>query len=389
MTSGGEHIIDSRTRPQVMGLTSILCLAALGTGSSFAGDDDRPSPYRIRSVEQLQGMTNNLSAHYVIAEDIDASSTAEWNGGKGFCPVGDGTRPFTGSFDGQGHSITGLKINRFGMVTTHIGLFGVVGRDALIRNVTLRKAYVKGCDYVGALVGINQGTVRNCYASGEVYGSGTFGGLVGANNQGEVTHCSAAVDVGPVWVGNHLGGLVGCNNKGTIRDSFAAGKVTGQENPGGLAGVNAGGVIERCYASGAVSSTFVGSSDDYRRGAGGLVAQHQGGRISDCFATGPVTGPAGLPVGGLVGTIDGEASVGNSYCRESRETPLAGVGKVYPGSGLVECESLVKLGAELFAASGPLACWDFRKTWAFDESPTATTCPRFRTLSAEDELRQR
>ena len=65
-----------------------------------------------------------MSAHYVLVDDIDASATASWDGGKGFSPIGDPAHPFAGSFDGQGHTISGLRIDRFGNVTTYIALFG-------------------------------------------------------------------------------------------------------------------------------------------------------------------------------------------------------------------------------------------------------------------------
>jgi hypothetical protein len=360
-----------------LGVTSLSAFA--GEGSSRRGSGTEADPYQIGTVEQLQGMKDDLAACYVLVNDLDASGTAAWDGGKGFSPVGDPAHPFTGTFDGRGHAIDGLKIDRFGHITTHIALFGCTGERALIRNVSVRKAFVKGCDCVGILVGVNQGTVSNAYVSGEVYGSGTFGGLVGGHSKGLLSHCSAAVVVGPVWVGNHLGGLAGSNNGGTISDCFATGTVTGQENPGGLVGVNNGGFIRRCYASGNVASSFGGASDSYRRGAGGLVAQNQaGGSINDCFATGTVTGPGGLPVGGLVGMNADKAVVSNSYTLAGRDNALPGVGKNYPGAGLAECEGVTAIGAAFFKPrSGPLECWgtDGLWDWALDDGPV--NLPRF------------
>ena len=369
---------------------SLLCGCLTGVALSAAVQSDEKAfgggsgtetdPYQIGTVRQLQAMKDNLSAHYVLVNDIAAADAATWDGGKGFTPVGDPAHPFEGTFDGRGHTIDDLRIDRFGQITTHIGLFGITGEKALIRNVHVRKAFVKGCDCVGALVGVNQGTISHCYVSGEVYGSGTFGGLVGGNNKGRIEHCAAAVNVGPVWVGNHLGGLVGSHNGGEISDCFATGTVTGQENPGGLVGVNNGGAIRRCYASGNVSSSFGGASDSYRRGAGGLVAQNSGGgTISDCFATGKVTAPGGLPAGGLLGFNTDQGAVSNSYYLADRATPSPGVGKNYPDAGRADCENVAEIGPSFFeAGKGPLGGWATAHDWTWDRGSGAATLPCFR-----------
>ena len=99
-----------------------------GSGSGTAGD-----PYIITMVGQLQEMENNLTAHYALGNDIDASGTVGWNSGAGFLPIGDSTNMFTGSLDGRGHKITNLFINRGG--TDYVGLFGYVGSGGVVENV--------------------------------------------------------------------------------------------------------------------------------------------------------------------------------------------------------------------------------------------------------------
>lgn len=368
-----------------------VCAAVALAGAVYAETvmDDRDfsggagtvaAPYQISTPQQLQRMQSAPSAHYVLANDIDASETSTWNGGKGFNPVGNPAQPFTGSFDGRGHTISGLRIDRFGHVTTHIALFGLTGEGAVIRNVYVRKAFVKGCDCVGILVGVNQGTIVNCYASGEVYGGGTFGGLVGGNDRkGRISHCAAAVNVGPTGSGNHLGGLAGSNNGGVISDCFATGTVTGQENPGGLVGVNAGD-IRRCYASGNVASSFGGASDSYRRGAGGLVGQNgDGGTIIDCFATGKVSGPDGLFVGGFLGFNDSKATVVNSYCfQRDRSARLSGIGRIFPGAGPAACEDVAEISEAFFKpGTGPLASWRTNQTWRWNSDNGGAARPLF------------
>src|SRR5690606_30825216 len=104
----------------------------------------------VNDVDQLQAMNNNISGHYALGRDIDASETAEWNGGLGFAPVGSSGARFNGSFDGRGHYISGLTIQRPG--TRYVGLFGYAERVSMY-NVNLIDVDIGGGSYVGALLG--------------------------------------------------------------------------------------------------------------------------------------------------------------------------------------------------------------------------------------------
>ena len=88
---------------------------------AFAGGDGSQSnPYQVSTLPELNQVRNYLNAHFIQINDIDVSSTSTWNNGQGFNPIGESGAPFSGSYDGQGYSITGLFINR---LTTDIGLF--------------------------------------------------------------------------------------------------------------------------------------------------------------------------------------------------------------------------------------------------------------------------
>ncbi|MBL8398674.1 MAG: filamentous hemagglutinin N-terminal domain-containing protein [Candidatus Accumulibacter sp.] len=170
----------------------------------------------------LQGMRGNLSGYYALGNAIEASATSGWNGGAGFEPVGRDdyvylmSLPFVGVFDGLGHTINGLTINR---PTTHtLGLYGV--NRGSIRNVGQNGGSVTGVFNVGGLVGQNDGIINNAYATGSV-------------------------------TGNEAGGLVGWNN-GTINSAYATGSVTGVNDVGGLVGSNKGPSI-KAYESGCVT----------------------------------------------------------------------------------------------------------------------------------------
>ncbi len=237
----------------------------------MAGDGTSENPCMITNCTQLQAMTENLSAHYKIENNINCSDTINWNGGAGFEPVGHNTaswhppnNAFTGTFDGQGYIITNLYINRN---VLFVGLFSSTN-GATIRNVGLVNATVTGYIYtaglvgcatnstvnscyltgvnvtandylghVGGMIGQNDGNISNCYVTGTVTntGSGYYyhaGGLAGYNG-GSIINSYTAVDIN---AGCDAGGLVGYSYEGTISNSYAVGTVIGSCNVGGLVG---------------------------------------------------------------------------------------------------------------------------------------------------------
>ncbi|MCM2308405.1 MAG: filamentous hemagglutinin N-terminal domain-containing protein, partial [Sulfuritalea sp.] len=337
---------------------------SLPAGANFStrlGSDGSTVPYTVitslgaagsTTAAELQGMNGGLAGRYALGANIDASATSGWNSGAGFVPVGNATTAFTGSFDGLGHSISGLVVNT--PSDPNAGLFGAIGA-ATISNVGLIGGSVTGSYNVGALVGSNTGgTVRNSYAETTVTAAGTgavsipgmpaqmakAGGLVGLNSGGTVTESHATGTVsgiratgglvglniggstlsfsyasGKVSGTEMIGGLVGINdyqNTNLITDSYATGNVSGTSTLGGLVGWN-GHTITRSHASGNVSGT--GNS------VGGLAGYNRWQTISDSYATGSVTGYD--QVGGLVGyneydngasawgTISGSYATGN------------------------------------------------------------------------------
>ena len=312
------------------------------------------------------GCPNNRCRGYELTRNLDFndgnsySSTANriiWTTGAGWQPIGDSSDPFTGKFEGNGFTISNLKINR--PDTNYRGLFHFVRREAEIANVGLLDVDIIGGNYVGGLVGFNSGgTITNSYATGSVAGFIRVGGLVGFNSGGTITNSYATGSVS--GSGNNVGGLVGENrggtitnsyatgtvlrssnsagglvgeNSGTITNSYATGDVTGSRNDiGGLVGFNRG-TITNSYATGTVEGLhdtvggLVGRNDGIitnsyatgdakvsRNGAGGLVGLNNGGTITNSYATGDVTGSANN-VGGLVGFNGG--TITNGYATGS------------------------------------------------------------------------
>jgi hypothetical protein len=228
-------------------------ITSLGAAGSTTGID-------------LQGMQGNLAGHYVLGSDIDASATSGWNGGAGFEPVGNYTTPFTGSLDGLGHTITGLRIERPSQ--TNVGLFGRTN-GAQLRSIGLVNAQVRGRGYVGALAGYTVGgTIGSSYATGKVSAThARAGGLVGfCESYCTISSSYATVEVRAEDHG--AGGLVGtCVFDCTISRSYATGAVTGDFLLGGLTGSCSG-----------APCTFVGSfyaTTD----AGGASINNDGGDV--------------------------------------------------------------------------------------------------------------
>jgi len=293
---------------------ALIFVPSLPSGvSDFArGDGSSENPYQINNCTELQDMNNGLYAYYILVNDIDCSDTSSWNSGAGFVPIGNSSSPFSGTFDGQNHKITGLFINW--PSTNDIGLFGYTVSGAVIKNVGLVDVNIIGGNSVGGLVGWNFGDISNSYTSGSVSGSFMVGGLVGWNIFGNITNSYSTGSVSGSGSSCSVGGLVGGNNNGAITNSFATGSVSGSGGGsdsaisalGGLVGGNNNGAITNSFATGSVSA---GDYSDTH--VGGLVGHTHYGTITNSYSTGSVSGNCGN-VGGLVGASN-RGIITNSY----------------------------------------------------------------------------
>ncbi len=289
---------------------SYTVITNLGSAGSTTGTD-------------LQGMSGNLSRNYVLGANIDASATSSWNSNAGFNPIGTAATPFTGAFNGLGHVISGLTINRTS--TNNVGLFGATGAAGSIRNVGLVGGAVAGRQEVGALVGTNAGTISNAYSSASVTSvANMVGGLVGKNT-GSISNSNAqtTITIGTVELA-YIGGLVGLNDLGSISNSYAQGTIsitaTGVGYTGGLVGRN-NSIISNPYTNVTINST-----GDRVIFIGGLAGTNElGARISESYATGNITASGSYAgsggIGGLVGVnYAGNAANGGSLITNSYAT---------------------------------------------------------------------
>ncbi len=277
------------------------------------------NPYQISTVEHLcwlsqgdNGTTSDTerwNKHYKLMNDIDAGATSGWNSSAGFSPVGNDVTEFTGSFDGDGHKITGLFIDR--PSSLYVGFLGYVGAGGEIRNLVFENATITGGSYVGTLAGFSEGLLEHVHVTGTssvtgtsfVSGNSALGGLVGFVRSSTVQKVSSNASVTAQGSGNiFAGGLVGGCDAGYVVESHASGNVIYSETSsrnvylGGLIG-KGNGDIRKSYAGGDISCTGSGSG---KLAVGGLVGFHVNGNILMSYSTGGVLATEGY-TGGLVG----------------------------------------------------------------------------------------
>ena len=212
----------------------------------------------ITTLAGLQAMNGDLAGTYVLLNDIDASATSTWNDGLGFEPIGFGDT-FTGSFDGGGHTISGLFINR--PSDTGVGLFSVIDTYASLQNTVITGVNITGQYFVGGLSGFMAGPATNCSVSGTIHGTQYVGGLCGALYDNLLRAFSQCA----VYGESDVGGLVGnADTLGSIRDSYSLSSVHGTSGAtGGFLGTGGGGIgcsLYGCYCAGAVSADFGNAS---------------------------------------------------------------------------------------------------------------------------------
>ena len=201
-------------------------------------------------------------------ESINCTLTADIDlTGKDWTPIGtDYDNSYKGTFDGGGHTITGLT---FTTNDEYAGLFGWLNRAGTVKNVVMEGVQITSNQIyggsIGGVVGYSWGTIENCSVSGSVSGTVYVGGVVGAQIGGSITGCSSSATVkGTVDVGGVAGQT---NSSATLTACYATGNVTIEINPakniagGSLVGMNAGSSLLACYATGNVTST--GSSTGY------------------------------------------------------------------------------------------------------------------------------
>ncbi len=210
------------------------------------GSGTPEEPYIIYTANGLDQVRNDLSATYKLGADIDLSGYSNW------APIGNDSAQFSGIFDGSNYKIGNLTINYIEAGLDY-GLFGNVGLNGQIKNTHLENVNIKGDYYVGALAGINSGTITNSSVTGSVTGNEAVGGLVGSN-RGKIATSSSTATVSST-VGS-AGGIAG-ENDGEISNTYSTGSTAAVIRSGGFVAYNVG-TITNCYSTGTVVGEFTG-----------------------------------------------------------------------------------------------------------------------------------
>ena len=247
---------------------------SLAAAKGYIIEDD--GSYTVTSADGLMNiaeLVNGGKSNINITLDTDIDLT-----GKGWTPIGTSfDNSYKGTFDGGGHTITGLT---FTTNDEYAGLFGYLNRAGTVKNVVMEGVQITSNQIyggsIGGVVGSSWGTIENCSVSGSVSGTDCVGGVVGSQKAGSIIGCSSSATV----KGKHYVGGVAGEKWGTMTACYAIGNVTleiaSQKNNfgGGVVGLNGGSRVLACYATGNVTST--GSST-------GNV--HIGGLFGDSYTT--------------------------------------------------------------------------------------------------------
>lgn len=247
--------------------------------------DDGHGNYTVTSAEGLKNIAELVNEEWKLDINITLTNNIDLTG-IDWTPIGkDDNKAYTGTFDGNGKTITGLTVTRSNRYT---GLFGFI--KGTVKNVVLTEVNITSGTFVGGVAGWSfGGNIENCSVSGSVSGSSgsDVGGVVGYQQVGSITGCSSSATVKGT---ERAGGVVGVTNGGTtpLTACYATGNVTvendGTSNAwaGGIVGMNGTGTLIACYAAGNVSG----------KGSGTI---HVGGAVGVNYATVTACYWSGLP----------------------------------------------------------------------------------------------
>ncbi len=288
--------------------------------SDFQGIGTNAVPYQINSKNELIQLTymvkygDNFSGEYfVLNTDIDLESESGNDNGKGWLPIGSVETAFEGNFDGKGHIIENLFIDREGFV----GLFGYAS-DGTIKNLGVKNVDVSGTESTGAMVGACGSSVKNCFSTGKVRGFYQTGGLIGdAFDSSEggciiencYSTCNIAIDrMKSGYNTSYAGGLIGYVYQSTQ--------------------------VKNCYASGSISASNI----NLQKAVGGLI----GGNDPTITLTSCVAGNRLLSItpahtvtnvyGKIIGSFPSTSGVNNNYALDDMNMQIEGVDKTFTES---------------------------------------------------------
>ncbi len=261
---------------------------------------------------------------YELARDLDFKvdgsyrdpevNKKAWSEGEGWLPIGDEQEPFVGVFNANGKTLSNLFIDR--PDSDIVGLFAELGTNARVEGLGLLDLKLVGNDKVGGLAGIGDGVIVNSYAVGEVEGRrGRVGGLVGENRtSGAIVNSYARIEVSGIY---YVGGLVGIN-AGRIRNCYAISRVVAR-------GYGAGGLVGRNYLEGTIINNYAIGDVIAISEVGGFVGNNSNkGRIRNNYAAGRVIAD-GRGVGGFIGVNNNSGVLSYNYWDIQKSGIITGI----------------------------------------------------------------
>ena len=377
-------------------MRNILGYTAANPGASGANGSQK-NPFLVENEDDLRHVGRPESGHAKYARwGLDkfyqqkgniSLSSPDWEYGTvDWVPIGTELKPFSGSYDGENYTITGIKNSNTGAF--YQGMFGHINEKGHVINVRLINISLTGIGIIGGIAGKNCGTVANCSSAGSISTNNSMsecvGGVVGDNSGAKalISNSESGCTVRNVY-GINTGGIAGRNNDGTIRGCNASGIIEGKEyiggvtgynfgmvahcafvgtisgkiNAGSVAGINDQGTVSYCSSLGDISGEeqiggIVGDNYNYAtveycfsavnvfgyNDIGGVAGTNYG-EINCCFATGPVKGNNyGTNTGGVAGLNESSGLIKNSYSTGTVDNISTEVGGVAGyNMGIIEC----------------------------------------------------
>lgn len=247
-------------------------------GMGNGADGTIENPYCITTTKGLEYLASYVSkgnscssVYFVLGADISYSYEKAWNKSStqtNYSRIGDYNHTFGGNFNGQNHTISGVRIYKSGdsyVNDGHQGLFGYINNSGSVRNVNLTNARITGYDVTGGIAGYNHGTIENCTVRNTVINAAhdnayEHGGIAG-QNQGTIQRCVSSVTISmDAGGGYRYGGIAGVNNSpGVIRDCFAAGvTIPNVSSKGAITGSGDGALRYNYYYNCTVGNNTIG-----------------------------------------------------------------------------------------------------------------------------------
>ena len=312
---------------------TVSLAAAKDPGYTVSEDGKTYEVYNAEGLKNIAELVNEewkLGINITLTDNIDLTDI-DWT------PIGkDDNKAYTGTFDGNGKTITGLTVTGS---YKYAGLFGDIDENGTVKNVVLEGVQItsdNSSGYAGGVAGNSfGGTIENCSVSGSVSGTTFAGCVVGSQWGGSITGCNSSATVKGVIF---AGGIAGETNSGaSLTGCYATGDVTvendgtNNSHAGGVVGYNGGCTLTACYATGSVTGS--GSGTIY---VGGVTGSNNLGILTACYhAKGDVSGPTGT-TGGVAGrNFKGSMSGGGiiTACYWGGNGQEQGIGEDQVGTG--------------------------------------------------------